>query len=80
MDINIIYSNMINTLNENGYKEIVSDLEMISKIGVTSSEILSLTGKLLFDLKKNNIQAYNLIENDISSYIEYCKNYGIIIR
>jgi hypothetical protein len=78
--IDQIYNPIIQKLNDSGYESIAIDLESSSAGAATGSEGLMLAGKYLFDLRKLNPPAYELIKELVREYLHYCKENGLIIR
>jgi hypothetical protein len=78
--IDQIYDPIIQKLHDSGFESIIIDLERVSAGAATSSEALMLMGKYLFDLRKLNSPAYELIKELIREYLNYCKENGLIIR
>ena len=79
MDITQIYQEIIDRLNNAGFERISKDLDRLLDAASTGGEGLETSGAYLADLKKQNRIAYNLIENLVEKYKDYCKQYGIII-
>ena len=79
MNITEIYNSIIKRLNEFGYQAISSDLNRLLAAESTVGEGLESSGGYLFDLKKSNPAAYELIKDLINEYLKYCRENGIII-
>lgn len=79
MNITEIYNEIIDRLNKAGFEDISADLNRLLDGAATGGEGLETTGGYLFDLKKNNRAAYELIKDLVAEYISYCRGYGIII-
>lgn len=79
MNITALYATIIERLNESGNKDIVEHLDNLVGSAVTGSEGLGLTGKYLFDLRKNNPLVYEGLKPLITEYLKYCNQNGIII-
>jgi hypothetical protein len=80
MDVDIIYNTIKERLNQSSFFEIVRDLDKLLAAGATGGEILSSTGRYLFNLKKNEPFAYKIINEEIAEYLKYCEQSGIIIK
>lgn len=79
MNITEIYNQIIEKLDKFGYNYISGDLNKLLRAAATGGEGLESSGSYLFDLKKNNPAAYEIIKDLIEEYLEYCKQNGIII-
>ena len=80
MDINSIYSTIIEKLKASNNLEVIDGLENAMASASTDSEGLGLTGKYLYDLKRNNPVVYRLIKEKIKEYLTYCRQNGLIIK
>ena len=80
MDINNIHSTIIENLKVSNNLEVINGLENAMAGASTGSEGLGLTGKYLYDLKKNNPVVYRLIKEEIKEYLTYCKQNGLFIK
>jgi hypothetical protein len=64
---------------QNKFPYVVTDLRDQIASGSTGGEIMGLVGKYLKNLKKNNSEAYSILENEIVEYLSECKRYGIVV-
>lgn len=80
MDINIVYNKMIEKLRASNNLDVITELENSAAGAATGGEGLALTGKYLFDLKHNNPSVFKLIKEQITEYLDYCKQNGLIIK
>lgn len=65
---------------QNEFPEIFENIKNCIISGSTGGEIISRVGKYLKDLQFINVDAYNLIKEDIVNYLLVCKQNGIIIN
>jgi hypothetical protein len=79
MNITELYNAIIERLNKSGYETIATDLDNLTAAAATGGEGLESTGGYLFDLRKNNHKAYDVIKDLIAEYLKYCRQNGIII-
>ena len=80
MNIDLIFNEIKAKLFKRGYFEVVRDLEDLIAAGSTSSEILLSSGKYLVELKKIKPATYEMIEDEITRYVQYCREVGLDIE
>jgi hypothetical protein len=80
IDINIIYNEIIEKLQISNNAIIISELEKSAAGAVTGSEALMGQGAYLLSLQYNEPLVFKIIEPQINSYLNYCKQNGLIIH
>ena len=80
IDINIVYNEIVEKLKTSNNTHIITELERSSAGAATGSEALIDQGSYLLSLKNKNLSVFRLLENQINTYIEYCRENGLIIR
>jgi hypothetical protein len=80
MDINIVYNKMVDKLRASNNLDVLSELENSDAGAATGSEALMATGFYLARLKNKNPLVYRLIEKQITEYLNYCQQNGLIIK
>jgi len=80
IDINIVYTEIIEKLKASNNTHIITELEKSSAVAVTGSEALMNQASFLMSLRQSNPSAFNLIEAQIGNYLKYCRQNGLVIR
>ncbi len=80
MDINAVYDKIVDKLKASNNLDVLVEIENSDAGAATGSEALMATGFYLASLKNNNPVAYELIKEQISEYLKYCKENGLIIK
>ena len=62
------------------FPSVVNDIDLCILSGSTGGEITFNIGKYLINLETNNKEAYNILFNDITEYIDGCKKEGLNLR
>lgn len=79
-DITKLYNRIIRKLEKHNKNVTVSNLKDCTSAGCTGSEILSMTGKYLKDLKVSDSESYKIIRFEIACYLFYCRMQGLLIK
>ncbi|MBI5372667.1 MAG: hypothetical protein HZA79_11660 [Sphingobacteriales bacterium] len=79
MNLNDILERIRKKCREQNCIDVINEIDLRIESGSTGSEITAMVGKYLVDLKQLNSALYKSLENEILYYLQYCKEYGIII-
>ena len=80
MDINLVYSKIIEKLEASNNQNVIAELENSSAGAATGSEALMSSASYLSNLQHDNPLVYELIKELIKDYLKYCKENGLIIK
>lgn len=80
VDINIVYDGMIEKLRSANKIDVITGLNNSNAGAVTGSEGLMLTGSYLLSLRDTDPMIFELIKEEISKYLKYCRQIGLIIK
>jgi hypothetical protein len=80
VDINIVYNGIIEKLRAANKIDVITALNNSSAGAATGSEGLVLTGSSLLSLRDTDPIVFDLIKEEVSKYIKYCRKNGLIIK
>jgi hypothetical protein len=80
IDIDVVYNQLVEKLKGSDYSGKIPGIENSLAGAATASEALMDQGFYLINLRHSNLPAFKLVEEEINSYLEYCRQRGLIIR